>query len=78
VDNLPIHLRQSVYSRITGYENVNDAGRLSQDPVVWHKGFLCRAASWKTARRVVARVEFHFGELFPQACPVETPVEILV
>jgi Transposase DDE domain group 1 len=23
--------------------------------------------SWKTARRVVAKVEFHFGELFPRA-----------
>jgi Transposase DDE domain group 1 len=26
-------LRQSVYSRIAGYEDVNDAERLSQDPV---------------------------------------------
>ena len=25
-------MRQSVYSRITGYEDVNDAERLSQDP----------------------------------------------
>jgi hypothetical protein len=25
-------LRQSVYSRMAGYEDVNDAGRLSQDP----------------------------------------------
>jgi hypothetical protein len=36
------------------------------DPVVWYKGFLYKAASWKTARRVVAKVEFHFGELFPR------------
>jgi hypothetical protein len=34
--------------------------------VVWYKGFLYPAASWKTARRVVAKVEFHFGELFPR------------
>jgi hypothetical protein len=34
--------------------------------VVWYKGFLYQAASWKTARRVVAKVEFHFGELFPR------------
>ena len=25
-----------------------------------------QAASWKTARRVVAKVELHFGELFPR------------
>jgi hypothetical protein len=41
-------------------------GRPSHKPVVWSKGFLYQAASWKTARRVVARVEFHFGELFPR------------
>ena len=35
-------------------------------PVVWYKGFLYRAASWTTARRVVAKVEFHAGELFPR------------
>jgi hypothetical protein len=34
--------------------------------VVWYKGFLYHAESWKTARRVVAKVEFHFGELFPR------------
>ena len=34
--------------------------------VVRHKGFLYQAASWKTARRAVAKVEFHFGELFPR------------
>lgn len=32
--------------------------------MVWDKGFLYQAASWKTARRVVAKVEFHFGKLF--------------
>ena len=30
------------------------------------KGFLYQAASWKTARRVVAKVEHHAGELFPR------------
>jgi hypothetical protein len=41
-------------------------GRPSHKPVVWYKGFLYQAESWKTARRVVAKVEFHFGELFPR------------
>jgi len=41
-------------------------GRPSNKPVVWFKGFLYQAASWKTARRVVAKVEFHAGELFPR------------
>jgi hypothetical protein len=41
-------------------------GRPSHKPVVWYKSFLYQAASWKTARRVVAKVEFHGGELFPR------------
>jgi hypothetical protein len=41
-------------------------GRPSHKPVVWYKGFLYQAASWKTARRVVAKVEFPLGELFPR------------
>ncbi len=41
-------------------------GRPSSKPVVWFKSFLYQAASWTTARRVVAKVEFHCGELFPR------------
>jgi hypothetical protein len=41
-------------------------GRPSQKPLVEYKGFLYQAASWKTARRVVAKVEHHPGELFPR------------
>ena len=41
-------------------------GRPSHKPVVWHKSFLYQAASWKSARRVVAKVEHHLGELFPR------------
>ena len=41
-------------------------GRPSIKPLVEYKGFLFQAASWKTARRVVAKVEDHPGELFPR------------
>ena len=41
-------------------------GRPSHKPVVWYKSFLYQAAGWKTARRVVAKVEHHSGELFPR------------
>jgi len=41
-------------------------GRPSKKPLVEYKGFLYQAASWKMARRVVAKVEHHPGELFPR------------
>jgi Transposase DDE domain group 1 len=41
-------------------------GRPSYKPVVRYRSFFYQAASWKRARRVVAKVEFHFGELFPR------------
>jgi hypothetical protein len=50
-------------------------GRPGHKPVVWYKGFLYQAAGWKTARRVVAKVEFHFGELFPRVGFIVTNLE---
>ena len=41
-------------------------GRPSVKPLVEYKGFLYQAASWGKARRVVAKVEHHQGELFPR------------
>jgi hypothetical protein len=41
-------------------------GRPSHKPVVRYKSFLYQAASWTMVRRVVAKVEFHCGELFPR------------
>src|SRR5713226_7684181 len=41
-------------------------GRPSYKPVVRSKSFLYQATSWTRARRVVAKVELHFGELFPR------------
>ncbi len=50
-------------------------GRPSHKPIIWYKGFLYQAASWKTARRVVAKVEFHAGELFPRVGFIVTNLE---
>ena len=50
-------------------------GRPIHKPVVWYKSFLYQAASWETARRVVAKVEFHFGELFPRVGFIVTNLE---
>jgi hypothetical protein len=50
-------------------------GRPSHKPVVWYTGFLYQAASWNTARPVVAKVEFHFGELFPRVGFIVTNLE---
>lgn len=41
-------------------------GRPSFKPLIEYKSFLYRAASWNQARRVVAKVEHHQGELFPR------------
>ena len=44
--------------------------------MVRYKGFLYQAASWSTARRVVAKVEFHAGELFPRVGFIVTNLEL--
>ncbi len=41
-------------------------GRPSHQPIVRYKSFLYQAASWTMVRRVVAKIEFHCGELFPR------------
>src|ERR1035437_5920488 len=41
-------------------------GRPSQKPLAEYKSFLYQAAGWKRARRVVAKVEHHEGELLPR------------
>jgi hypothetical protein len=55
-------LEQAVADLLT-----RSVGGPSYKPVVRYKSFRYQAASWTTARRVVAKVEFHFGELFPRA-----------
>jgi hypothetical protein len=41
-------------------------GRPSRKPKVFYHSFRYRAGSWHCARRVVAKVEWHAGELFPR------------
>jgi len=41
-------------------------GRPSKKPVVWFHDFKYQAASWQKRRRVVAKVEWHSGDLFPR------------
>ena len=41
-------------------------GRPPKKPIVLYHSFRYQAASWKIARRVVAKVEWHAGELFPR------------
>ena len=41
-------------------------GRPPKKPIVLYESFRYQAASWDRARRVVAKVEWHAGELFPR------------
>jgi len=47
----------------------------SRIPIVWYKGFLYQAASWRTARSVVAVVKFQAGELFSRLGCIVTNLE---
>jgi Transposase DDE domain group 1 len=51
------------------------AGRPGHKPVVRYKSSLYQAGSWEKARRVVAKVEFHLGELFPRVGFIVTNLE---
>jgi len=76
-------LRQSVFGRLGGYEDVNDADRLGRDPAMrWivGGGAVAKAAASTSQmgrfeteflaadekRCVVAKVEWHPGELYPR------------
>ena len=41
-------------------------GRPPEKPIVWYHDLFYQAASWKYPRRVVAKVEWHQGELCPR------------
>jgi len=48
------------------------AGRPSNTPVVWYADFPYQTQNWKRARRVVAKVGWHKGELFPRVGSIVT------
>jgi len=50
-------------------------GRPPRKPIVLYDDFKYQAASWDKPRRVVAKVEWHQGELFPAGCLI---LEIIV
>ena len=61
---------QCAGSKDDGWVYTERAGQAKMEiPVLY------QAASWKTARRVVAKIEFHFGELFPRVGFIVTNLE---
>ena len=63
-------LEQAVAELLT-----RSVGRPSHKPVVRYKRFRYQAASWTMARRVVAKVEFRYDELFPRVGFIVTNLE---
>jgi hypothetical protein len=53
-----------VLQRQIGHLLTRPVGRPPQKPVVWYHSFEYQAATWDKPRRVVAKVEWHRGELF--------------
>ena len=51
-------------------------GRPPKKPVVWYHDFVYQAQSWDIPRRVVAKVEWHQGELFPRVGFVVTNLNL--
>src|SRR3712207_1214739 len=49
-----------------GHLLTRPVGRRPKKPQVFHAGFTYQAQSWSKPRRVVAKVEWHQGELYPR------------
>lgn len=47
-------------------------GRPPKKPIVWYHDFQYQAGSWDRPRRVVVKVEWHWGELFPRVVFIVT------
>jgi len=50
-------------------------GRPSHRPLIRYTSFRYQAGSWTTARRVVAKIEFRYDELFPRVGFIVTTLE---
>ena len=62
-----IRLRSNaVLERHVQHMMTRPVGRPPQKPVVRYHAFMYQAGSWDRERRVVAKVEWHQGELFPR------------
>jgi len=55
-----------VLDREIGHVLRRPVGRPPKKPIIWYDDFLYQAGSWDRPRRVVAKVEWHQGELFPR------------
>jgi hypothetical protein len=53
-----------------GYLLTRPVGRPPNKPPVFFTSFSYQAQSWTTSRRVVAKVEWHPGELYPRVGPL--------
>src|ERR1700694_583268 len=60
---LPDLLRQSIYSRLAGYEDVNDAERLSQDPTFRLIG---SEKTWDRGAALTSRLHWFETEVLTQ------------
>lgn len=60
---LPDLLRQSIYSRLAGYEDVNDAPRLAQDPTF---GLMGSERIWERRAALTSRLQSFETELLTQ------------
>jgi hypothetical protein len=56
----------AVLEREIGHLLTRPVGRPSHKPKVFYHSFQYQAKSWQRSRRVVAKVEWHAGELFPR------------
>ena len=85
-------LRQSVYSRMAGYEDVNDAERLSQDPTfrligsekIWDRGAALTSRLQTFETEMLAEEEYFAGlarinrELIGKAEAVDSPQRVVL
>ena len=61
-----IHLpANGVLHREVEHLKTKPVGRPPGAPLVWYHEFHYQAAVWSCQRRVIAKVEWHHGELFP-------------